>query len=91
MALIDNCKTALRVVTTAYDTEIQQYIDAAQLDLGIAGVKEVSDALVDQAIITYVKMRFGHPSNYTQLKEAYDEQKAQLMNATGYTEWSVGE
>ena len=91
MALIDNCKTALRVVTTAYDTEIQQYIDAAQLDLGTAGVKEVSDALVDQAIITYVKMRFGQPSNYTQLKEAYDEQKAQLMNATGYTEWSVGE
>ena len=91
MALIDNCKTALRVVTTAYDTEIQQYIDAAKLDLGIAGVKEVSDALVDQAIITYVKMRFGQPSNYKELKEAYDEQKAQLMNATGYTEWSVGE
>ncbi len=90
MALIDNCKTALRVVTTAYDTEIQQYIDAAKLDLGIAGVKEVSDALVDQAIMTYVQMHFGKPSNYEQLKAAYDEQKAQLMNATGYTEWSVG-
>ena len=32
MALIDNCKTAMRIVTTAYDTEIQEYIDAAKLD-----------------------------------------------------------
>lgn len=88
MALIDNCKTAMRIVTTAYDTEIQEYIDAAKLDLGIAGVETGTlDALTNKAIMTYVRMSFGAPANYEQLKAAYDEQKAQLMNATGYTDW----
>jgi len=92
MALIDNCKTALRVTTNAYDSEIQEYIDSAKLDLGIAGVEvpESSDALVNKAVMTYVRMSFGSPANYDKLKASYDEQKAQLMNATGYTDWSVG-
>lgn len=90
MALIDNCKTALRITTTSYDSEINAYIDAAKLDLGIAGVKTaVLDALTEKAVLTYVRMSFGAPSNYEQLKAAYDEQKAQLMNATGYTDWSA--
>ena len=91
MALIDNCRMALRVTTNAYDVEIQQYIEAAKLDLGIAGVKvpQGPDALVEKAIMTYVRMSFGSPSNYDELKKAYDEQKGQLMNATGYTDWGV--
>lgn len=89
MALIDNCKIAMRITTTSYDSEIQSYIDAGKLDLGIAGVETTTlDPLTEKAILTYVRMSFGAPSNYDQLKAAYDEQKAQLMNATGYTEWS---
>lgn len=88
MALIDTCKMAMRITTTAYDSEINAYIDAAKLDLGIAGVDTaVLDPLTDKAIMTYVRMSFGAPANYDQLKAAYDEQKAQLMNATGYTDW----
>ena len=91
MALIDNCKTALRVTTSAYDGEIQTYIESAMLDLGIAGVEvPEDDSLVNKAIMTYVRMSFGAPANYDKLKASYDEQKAQLMNATGYTDWSVG-
>lgn len=90
MALIDTCKMAMRVTTTAYDTEIQAYIDAAVLDLGIAGVETgEQDPLVSKAIMTYVRMSFGAPANYDKLKASYDEQKAQLMNATGYTDWGV--
>ena len=90
MALIDNCKMALRITTTSYDSEIQAYIEAAQFDLGIAGVElSADDALIDKAIMTYVRMSFGNPPNYDKLKESYDEQKAQLMNATGYTDWGV--
>ena len=91
MALIDNCKMAMRVTTTAYDTEIQSYIEAAQLDLGIAGVEipQTADALVEKAILTYVRMSFGSPSDFDRLKASYDEQKAQMMNATGYTDWGV--
>ena len=91
MALLDTCKMAMRVTTDAYDTEIEEYIDAAKLDLSIAGVEipQSADALVNKAIMTYVRMSFGAPSNYDKLKASYDEQKAQLMNATGYTEWGV--
>lgn len=79
---------AMRIVTTAYDSEINSYIDAAKLDLGIAGVATTTlDALTEKAVLTYVRMSFGAPANYEQLKASYDEQKAQLMNATGYTDW----
>lgn len=89
MALIDTCKMALRVTTDAYDAEINEYIEAAKLDLGIAGVETaVADSLVNKAILTYVRMSFGAPANYDKLKAAYDEQKAQMMMATGYTDWS---
>ena len=92
MATLDTCKMALRVTTTAYDTEIQAYIDAAMLDMGIAGVEipQSADALVEKAVLTYVRMSFGSPSDYDRLKASYDEQKAQLMNATGYTNWGGG-
>ncbi len=90
MALIDKCKMAMRITTSSYDSEIQAYIEAAMLDLGIAGVETPSDdALINKAVMTYVRMSFGAPANYDKLKESYDEQKAQLMNATGYTDWGV--
>lgn len=92
MALIDTCKMAMRVTTSSYDTEIQTYIESAMLDLGIAGVEipQTADALVQKAVLTYVRMSFGSPSDYDRLKASYDEQKAQLMNATGYTDWGGG-
>lgn len=96
MAIIDKVKTALRVnfdTTSALGNsmteELNDLIDAAKLDLGIAGVvvSENLDALVTKAIITYCKMSFGIPEDYDRLKRSYDEQKAQLSNATGYTSW----
>lgn len=88
--LITNCKTALRVTTDAYDEEIYGYIEAARLDLRIAGVEMgCPDSLMNKAIMTYVRMSFGAPANYNELKSSYDEQKAQLMNATGYTNWGA--
>lgn len=80
-------KLALRISTNAYDDEIQALIDAAYLDLWIAGVDARSieqDPLVVQAVKTYVRMSFGSPSDYDRLKRSYDEQKAQMQTATGY-------
>lgn len=87
--MIESVKQALRITTTAFDSEINDLIEAAKLDLGIAGVVLPSsiDALVQKAIITYCKMSFGRPEDYDRLKRSYDEQKAQLSNATGYTDW----
>ena len=79
----------LRIKTTAYDEELADLIAAAQTDLGIAGVEVPStlDEIVTRAIITYCKMSFGLPEDYDRLKRSYDEQKAQLVTATGYTDW----
>ena len=87
--MLELVKTALRITTTAYDSELNYLIEAAKLDLGIAGVNvpEELDAVVKKAIITYCKMSFGLPEDYDRLKRSYDEQKAQLSNATGYTDW----
>lgn len=82
-------KLALRITTTAYDSEFEALIDAAMLDLGVAGVLLPSqlDSLVNTAVNTYVKLHFGEPDDYDRLKKSYDEQKAQLATATGYTNW----
>ena len=92
MALIDNVKMACRVKTDAYDSQFTDLIEAAKLDLGIAGVEIPAemDSLVERAICTFCMMSFGVPDDYERLKASYDEQKAQMSNATGYTNWSVG-
>lgn len=91
MAILNDVKMALRIKTDKFDTELTNKIQAAKLDLGVAGVVVPSeiDALVEEAIITYCKMNFGLPEDADRLKRSYDEQKAQLSNATGYTTWEV--
>ena len=89
--MLEKVKLALRVVTSAFDDELTDMIAAARYDLGIAGVviPEEMTELVTRAIITYCKMNFGIPEDYDRLKRSYDEQKAQMSNATGYTDWEV--
>jgi len=87
--MLNKVKTALRISTTAFDDELTELIEAAETDLGIAGVVVPAsyDAIVSRAVITYCKMNFGNPDNWEMLKKSYDEQKAQLVTATGYTDW----
>ena len=91
--LLDRVKLALRITVDDYDTDLNDLIAAAQLDLGIAGVvvPEELDAIVRRAIITYCKVNFQQLDDATmkRLKAAYDEQKAQLGTATGYTNWGA--
>lgn len=91
--MLEKVKLALRITTNAFDTELTDLIEAAKIDLGIAGVvvpitTEVAlDLIIQRAIITYCKLNFGEPDEYDRLKASYDEQKAQLSMATGYTTW----
>lgn len=87
--MLEKVKMALRIVTDAFDDELNDLISAAMLDLGIAGVvlPEELDAICTRAVITYCKLHFGEPDDYDRIKRSYDEQKAQLSMATGYTEW----
>lgn len=94
---IEKVKTALRISTQAYDEELADLVQAALLDLGVAGVvvpeidqqQGTLDPLVMKAVITYCKMSFGLPEDYDRLKRSYDEQKAQMSTHTGYTNWEV--
>lgn len=88
--MLEKAKLALRLTTNAYDAEISDLIEAAKADLGIAGVITAEDHLCQRAVLTYVRCHFGSPEDYDRLKQSYDEQKAQLQTATGYTDWGVG-
>ena len=93
--LLDLVKAALRLTVNNYDTELQLLIGAAQKDLGIAGVvlPDTLDEICNLAIVTYCRLHFerGDTVEYDRLKASYDEQKAQLSTATGYTDWGDAE
>ena len=87
MAMLDTVKGAIPTTETAYDAELTQLIATACADLGIVGVTAetaTTDPLLTRAIVTYCRMNFLEPDNYDKLKASYDEQKAQLITATGY-------
>lgn len=87
--LIMQAKKARRITTSTFDDEVGRLLEAAMMDLGVAGVEvpEQLDALVSQAAITYFMANFGEPENYDRLKASYDEQKAQLSMCSDYTDW----
>jgi hypothetical protein len=87
--MLDKVRLALRITSNAYDEDLQGLIEAGLADLGLAGVlsENVTDPLIQRAVITYCRCNFGSPADYDRLKRSYDEQKAQLQTATGYTNW----
>ena len=88
--MLDAVKLAMRpaIKTNAYDSDIQDLIEAAKADLELAGVLvNIEKPLIRRAVITYCRLNFGNPENSDLLKSSYDEQKAQLQSATGYTDW----
>lgn len=89
--MLAKVKAALRIAAaiTIYDAELQDLIDAALLDLGIAGVETIAESnkLIIRAVTTYCKMHFGNPGDYgdyDKLERSYNEQKAQLSTSTEY-------
>lgn len=96
--MLDRVKLALLITGNDFDSELLNLIDAAAKDLGIAGVDalvistDTNDALIIQAIITYCGYQFeilhGSLERSSAFKKSYDEQKAQLGMASGYTIWS---
>lgn len=89
--MLEKIKLSLRIATDDFNDEIMGLIEAAFLDLGITDITpqvlEEPDALIGLAVTTYVKMHFGEPDEYERLKRSYDEQKAQLLMSSGYTDW----
>ena len=94
MALLDKVKVACRVTTTAYDEELSDLICAGVKDIGITDVRDdlLTDVnhlppLIQRAVITYCRLNFGEPDDYDRIKRSYDEQKAQMLMSSSYTNW----
>ncbi len=91
LTLLQKVRKKVRATYTVFDDELTDLINAALADLHIAGVNGenyvTTDPLIIQAVNTYCAMNFGEPEDYDRLKASYDEQKAQLRMATGYTDW----
>ena len=90
--ILAKVKLALRITVDDFDDELTDLIHASLADMGIAGISEddTTNYLIIRAICTYCKMNFGDVDKveaYDRLKASYDEQKAQLSMATGYTDW----
>ena len=60
--MLEDVKDALRVSGDDLNTEVQNLIEAAKLDLQITGVNKVvdTDPLIKRAVITYCKAHFGY-------------------------------
>lgn len=98
ISILEKVKTSLRISMNTFDDELNDLIEAAKGDLGIAGVRNAdlesgvnpTNALIVRAIVLYCKLYFGEPAtsdHWKSIKDAYDEQKAQLSMSTGYTDW----
>ena len=95
--MLDRVKLALLISGDDFDAELTDMINAAAKDLGIAGVDalvistDTDDALIIRAIITYCGYQFeimhGSLDRSAAYKKSYDEQKAQMGMASGYTTW----
>ncbi|NOK23906.1 DNA-packaging protein, partial [Corallococcus carmarthensis] len=75
--MLDDVKLALRISSSAFDSEVQDLIDAAKADLQLSGVDEIklidTDPLIKRAIVTYVKANFGFDNpDAERLQRAYD-------------------
>ncbi len=90
--LIDDVKKALRISSsnTAFDTEVQDLINGARLDLEQSGVSFVkanddTDALVKRAITTYCKAQFGYDNpDAERFQQSYEMLKQHLSLAGDY-------
>lgn len=89
--ILNRIKDSMRIVDPEFNEQIEGLANAALADLGIAGVDGeramITDPLIFQAVVTYCCVHFGSPDDYDRLKKSYDEQKAQLQIASGYTTW----
>ena len=95
--MLDKVKLALLISTTDFDTEPTDLIGAAFIDLNIGDVSEdvtvstTTDPAIIRAVCSYCGYQFelmhGTLQRSEAFKKSYDEQKAQLGMASGYTEW----
>ncbi|GEM_PF-1170658 len=95
MALLDDIKQALRVVTTAVDGEVETLVGAALYDMERVGVNpallklddegnlETGNKFVKQAVTSYCKAQFGYDNAEAyRFEAAYYRIVCDLLNSS---------
>ena len=96
--MLEKVKLALLISTNDFDSELTDLSGAAFIELNIGDVdpeKTVSattDPAIIRAVCCYCGYQFellhGSIERSNAFKRSYDEQKAQMGMASGYTVWS---
>lgn len=99
--MLNKVKLALLISSNDFDQELLDLIGAALIDLQIGDVDpekadiETTDPAIIRAVCTYCGYQFevlhGSLERSAAFKKSYDEQKAQMSMASGYTVWSDAE
>lgn len=79
--MLEKIKSSLRVKSNSLNSEIQDLIDSAKLDLKILGVTKIDeeDPLIIQAIKIYCKANFGLDNKDSEkYQKSYDMLKQHL-------------
>lgn len=90
--MLEDVKGSLRVDGTELNAEIQDLIDAAKMDLILAGLNPAkvidTDSLIKRAVILYCKANFGYEdiNMSTRLEESYISLKQHLSLSEEYKE-----
>jgi hypothetical protein len=95
--ILDDAKKYLRISSsqTAFDTEIEDLISAAQSDLALSGVLSTktldsTDSLIRRAVFIYVKANFGWDNpDSDKLMVSYNMLKMHLTLSQEYTLYTV--
>ena len=88
--MLEKVRRALRIVDTSLDTEIQDVIDAAKLDLQRVGVIVPAldadiDAQMEIAIILYARWHFDFENDGARYKTMYFDKRNDLSLCEDYT------
>lgn len=81
--MLQEVKLALRISTTAFDSEIQMLIDDCLLELAGLGITK-EDAQTKIAVISYCKWKFGSNPDADKWEKNYHDKVAKLMSMSGY-------
>lgn len=71
MAIVDTIRTALRIVSTEFDSEIENDIGAAIIDMQRVGIQNVSTS--DPAIVLLLSLHAKSSFNFELDGEKYEE------------------
>lgn len=91
--MLEKVKLALQITTNVFDSELNNFIEAAQKDLGMAGATIISttDSVCEVAIIQYCAWHFelihGALNRADALKNCYESLKGSMAICSEYTEW----